>query len=145
MKSKLCSVLLQTALLTVLWSGLTIAQAGDKMRPGNLDYGTELPQGSLMVYSATDEFNDGGVLYYAHSSYVIYTTDGTLFKSVENHISRNDETPEIVTLPIGSYIVEARSERKGYVRVRADIKAARRTTLVLDSRDKESPSRIAYS
>jgi hypothetical protein len=98
-----------------------------------------------MVYSATDEFNDGGVFYYAHSSYVIYRTDGTLFKSVENHISRSDETPEIVTLPVGSYIVEARSESKGYVRVRADIKAVRRTTLVLDARDKESPSRIAHS
>ena len=143
MKSQLCSVLLKTALLTVFWSGLTIAQARDKIRPGNLDYGAELSQGSLMVYSATDEFNDGGVLYYAHSSYAIYTTGGTLFKSVENHISRNDETPEIVTLPVGSYIVEARSERKGYVWVRADIRAAQRTTLLLDAREKESPSRIA--
>jgi hypothetical protein len=68
--------------------------------------------GSLVVYSATDEFEDGEVPYYAHSSYAIYTTAGKLFKNVENHISRSDEIPEIVILPVGSYVIEARSERR---------------------------------
>jgi hypothetical protein len=95
----------------------------------------ELPNGSLVVYSATDPFNDGESPYYAHSSYVIYTTDGKLFKDVENHISRSDEIPETVTLPVGSYVIEARSERNGYVRVRVVIKAGRQTILDLDSRD----------
>ena len=105
----------------------------------------ELSQGSLQVYSATNAFDDGGVPYYAHSSYAIYTTDGKLFKNVENHISRSDEIPEVVTLPIGSYVIEARSERAGYVRVRIPIKAGRQTILDLDSRDKESPRGIAHS
>src|ERR1700750_2297989 len=48
-------------------------------------------EGYLQVYSATDEFDDGGVPYHAHSSYAIYTIDGQLFKNVENHISRSDE------------------------------------------------------
>jgi len=100
----------------------------------------ELSQGSLVVYSATDAFEDGDVPYYAHSSYTIYTADGKLFKNVENHISRSDEIPEVVTLPVGSYVIEARSEREGYVRVRVVIKAGRRTILDLDSR--ESPSGI---
>jgi hypothetical protein len=86
-----------------------------------------------MVYSATDEFDDGGVLYYAHSSYAIYTSSGKLLKSVENHISRNDEIPQIVILPVGSYMVEARSEKAGYVRVRVLIKASHRTTVDLES------------
>src|SRR4051794_29502089 len=47
----------------------------------------ELSHGALEVYSATDEFNDGGTLYYAHGAYAIYTLDGELFKNVENHIS----------------------------------------------------------
>ena len=98
----------------------------------------ELSQGSLVVYSATDAFEDGDVPYYAHSSYAIYATNGKLFKNVENHISRSDESPEVVTLPVGSYVIEARSEREGYVRVRVVIKAGRRTILDLDSR--ESPS-----
>lgn len=93
-----------------------------------------------MVYSATDAFEDGDVPYYAHSSYAIYATNGKLFKNVENHISRSDEIPEVVTLPVGSYVIEARSEREGYVRVRVVIKAGRRTILDLDSR--ESPSGI---
>jgi hypothetical protein len=156
MKSTLCSALLKTALLIVPLSlylrGPTIAQAGDKnvlspdpIRPGHLDYRTELPQGSLKVYSATDEFDDGGVPYYAHSSYAIYTTDGKLFKNVENHISRSDEIPEVVALPAGSYTVSGRSEKQGYVRVPVLIKGGQRTILDLDLRDKESPRRLAHN
>jgi len=89
-------------------------------------------QGSLEVYSATDQFNDGGSLYYAHSSYAIYALSGKLFKDVENHISRGDENPETVSLPVGSYTVVARSEKNGYVRVPITIKNGRRTILALD-------------
>jgi hypothetical protein len=103
----------------------------------------QLSQGSLVVYSATDAFEDGDLPYYAHSSYTIYTADGKLFKNVQNHISRSDEIPEVVTLPVGSYVIEARSERDGYVRVRVVIKAGRQTILDLNSTGKESPSGIA--
>jgi len=103
----------------------------------------QLSQGSLVVYSATDAFDDGDVRYYAHSSYAIYTTNGKLFKNVENHISSSDEIPEVVALPVGSYVIEGRSERDGYVRVRIVIRAGRRTILDLDSRNNESPSGIA--
>jgi hypothetical protein len=154
MKSLHCSSVLKTALLivplTLCFGGSTVLQAGGKdplspgpVRPGNLDYRTELPQGYLKVYTATDEFDDGGLPYHAHSSYTIYTSDGKLFKNVENHISRSDEIPEVVRLPVGSYVIEARSERDGYVRVRVVIKAGRQTILDLDSTGKESPSAIA--
>ena len=113
------------------------------VRPSGLDYRNEVPQGYLEVYSATDEFDDGGVSYHAHSSYSIYTMEGKIFKNVENHISRSDELPEVVTLPVGSYVIEARSERDGYVRVRLVIKAGRQTILDLESRGKKSPSEIA--
>jgi hypothetical protein len=103
----------------------------------------QLSHGSLVVYSATDAFDDGQVPYYAHSSYAIYTTDGRLFKNVENHMSNSDEIPEVVTLPVGSYVIEARSETDGYVRVRVVIKAGRQTILDLDSTGKESPSGMA--
>jgi hypothetical protein len=62
---------------------------------------------------------------------------------VENHMSRSDEIPDIVRLPAGSYIVEARSASNGYVRVRVVIKQSRQTVLDLDSTGKESPSGIA--
>jgi hypothetical protein len=107
MKSLHCSSVLKTALLIVplalCFGGSTVLQAGGKdrlspgpVRPGNLDYRTELPPGYLKVYTATEEFNDGGLPYHAHSSYTIYTTDGKVFKNVENHISRSDEIPEVV-------------------------------------------------
>ena len=123
----------------VLLLSLGSASAGCKdplspspVRPGNLDYRIELPQGYLKVYTATDEFDDGGVPYYAHSSYTIYTTDGKVFKNVENHISRSDEIPEVLALPAGAYMIEGRSERDGYVRVPVVIKAGQRTIVDLD-------------
>ena len=100
-------------------------------------------QGSLVVYSATDAAEDAEVAYYAHSSYAIYTIDGRLFKKVENHMSNTDVIPEVVTLPVGSYVIEAQSETDGYVRVRVVIRAGRQTILDLDSTGKESSSGIA--
>jgi hypothetical protein len=90
--------------------------------------------GSLVVYSATDEFNDGDVLYYAHGSYAIYTVDGRFVETVANHISSSDQVPERVMLPAGSYVIEARSEDKGYVRRAVMVHPQRITVLNLESR-----------
>ncbi|MGH8100716.1 MAG: hypothetical protein ACREIW_05420 [Chthoniobacterales bacterium] len=143
MKSLLRSFLKTALLLAALalcFGGSIIAQAGGKhplspapTGPGNLAYRTESPQGYLEVYSATDEFNDGGLAYYPHSSYAIYTTDGKLFKTVENHISLNDESPDLVALPTGFYLVMARFDRHGDVSIRVVIKAGRRTVIDLDA------------
>ena len=120
-------------------SALTIAQAGARdasfaraVRPGTQDYRIGAAEGYLLVYSATDEFEDGDLLFYAHSSYSIYTADGKLLKNVENHMSRSDEVPELVRLAPGSYAVEARSTDNGFVRVRVMIKPGQQTTLDLD-------------
>ena len=129
---------------TVLLMSLGCASAGGKdpsspgpVRPGNLDYRAELPQGYLKVYSVSDEFNDGP--YYAHSSYAVYSAHGTLFKTVENNISRTDELiPWEVALPIGSYTVVTRSARVREVRVRFVIKARQRTIVDLDLVEQET-------
>jgi len=105
----------------------------------------ESSQGSLMVYSVMDRFDDDDVIYYEYSSYAIYTINGKLFRHVENRVSSSDLIPEAVTLPAGSYVIEARSERDGYVRVRVVIKAGRQTIVDLDSTGKESPSVIAHN
>lgn len=102
------------------------------VRPETSDDRTESAQGYLKVYSATDELNDGGLAYYSHSSYAIYRTDGKLFKSVENHSPRSDESPELVALPVGSYLVIARSDKHGEVGFRVTIKARQLTVLELD-------------
>ena len=154
MKSLLKSTYSKTKLLIVLFAffcgNLMMAQAGDThslfmglVRSGPPDHGTRLAEGYLLVYSATDEVSDGDIPFNPHSSYLIYTPDGKLFKSVENHMSRSDEIPDMVKLPAGSYIVEARSSNNGYVRVRVVIKPSRQTVLDLDSTGKKSASGIA--
>jgi hypothetical protein len=116
------------------------------VRPGSLlhDRPATAP-GSLKVYSATDRVNDGDVWYFPHSSYAIYAIGGKLVRTVENHNWPNDEIPQVVMLPAGFYVVEARSEQDGYVRVRVKIKPAQQTTLDLDLPDNESPQRVAHN
>lgn len=154
MKSLLNAFCSTAALLIVLfvldYGSSTTAQAGDNtalriglVRFGGMEHRTGSAEGYLSVYSATDEFSDGDLIFNAHSSYLIYTSVGKLFKSVENHMSRSDEIPERVSLQAGSYIVEARSANNRYVHVRMVIKPGRLTLLDLDSRDKESSSGIA--
>jgi hypothetical protein len=133
--------------LALSFGSPTAAQSGETdSSVGGVRHGlndrTELPQGYLMVYSATDQFDDGGALYYAHSSYSIYTAGGKFFKNVGNHISRSDEIPALVTLPTGSYTIELRSESRGYVRVPIVITAGRRTVLDPDSEQTDIQKRL---
>src|SRR5439155_452404 len=111
MKALHCSSFLKTALLIVplalCFGGSTIVQAGGKdplspgpLRPGNLDYRTELAQGYLKVYSATDKFNDGDAWYFPHSSYAIYTTDGKLLNNVKNQRYPADQIPQGVAFDL---------------------------------------------
>ena len=137
--------------LIMCFGSPTIAQAGDRVsslrRPigPELNYRTELRQGYLIVYSATDAFNDGEVPYYAHSAYSIYTDSGKFFKHVENHISQSDEIPSLVTLPTGSYVIEARSENRGYVRLPIVIAEGRRTVVDPDREQKASQKHLAQA
>lgn len=148
--SCLKAALLLTQLIMCFGSP-TIAQAGDKVsslrRPigPELDYGIELRQGYLIVYSATDAFNDGEVPYYAHSAYSIYTDSGKFLKHVENHISLSDEIPSVVTLPPGSYVIEARSENRGYVRLPIVIAEGRRTVVDPDREQTAAQKHLAQA
>ena len=58
-------------------------------------------------------------------------------------MSRSDEIPDIVKLPAGSYIVEARSANNGYVRVRVVIKPSRQTVVDLDDESKTLSGSVA--
>jgi hypothetical protein len=156
MKSPLSSSVLKAALLIVplawCFGSLTVAQAEGKdpsspgpVTPGNWDYRSELPQGYLKIYSATDKFKDGSAWYFPHSSYAIYAMDGKLFKNVKNHRSANDEIPEVVTLPIGTYTVVARSERNGYGHVLVVIKEGQQATLDLDLWETKAQTSLAHN
>jgi hypothetical protein len=125
--------------LVMCFGSPTVALAGDRnplspgaVRPGNWNDPDESRQGYLKVYSASDVVRDGDARYFPHTSYVIYTSDGKLFKSVKNHRSADDEIPELVSLPVGSYTVVARSTRGGYAGVLAVIKEDQQTIIHLD-------------
>ena len=132
--------------------GSTAAEAGDRdplfpgaVRPGNWDYYPESKQGYLKVYSASDVVRDGDTRYFPHSSYVIYAIDGKLFKNVKNRRSADDEIPELVSLPVGSYRVVARSLRGGYVGTLVVIKEDQQTILNLDLWDANTQMQVVHN
>jgi hypothetical protein len=134
--------------LAFCFGGPIVVKAGQRdssTRPiqPELNDQAELRQGYLLVYSATDRFDDGGTLYYPHSSYSIYRADGKFFKNVENHISKSDEIPALVTLPVGSYTILLRSENRGYIRLPIVITAGRRTILDPDEAQTDLQKRLA--
>ncbi len=156
MKSLCRTELSKAALLIVplalCLDGSTAALAGERdplfpgaVRPGNWDYHTVSRQGYLKVYSASDEIRDGDTRYFPHSSYVIYTIDGKLFKNVKNHRSADDEIPELVSLLVGSYRVVARSLRGGYVGVLVVIKEDQQTILNLDLWDTNTQRQLVHN
>lgn len=139
MKTIHCTKFLQTGAL-VLALGLS-ACASDNSHVATLGtVGPKPPnvhpqgplQGYLKVYSATSEHNDGDLMYYPHSRYAIYHNDGTRFEWVENHVTESDESPELVTLPVGNYYVMAHSELDGMVKVPVLIKGGQTTVVNLE-------------
>jgi len=148
MKSSFYSSFKKTALLVtplaVYLSGSSTVRAddADRLFPESATvahFSYKVATGYLKVYSATDESNDGDLRYYPHSSYIIYTTDGKLVRTVENHVSSSDEAPDVVALPGGSYVVTARSERDGDVQIPVGVAPGQLTVLNLEGK---MPKRI---
>ena len=137
MKSALCSSVLKAALLIVplalCFGGSTVAQAGAEL------------QGYLKVYLVTDGINDGDAWYFPRSSFAIYTIDGKLFKDVKSQHFADDEIPEVVALPVGTYTVVARAKRDGYVHILVVIKEGQQTILDLNLGQKETLRRFQTS
>ena len=64
--------------------------------------------GYLRVYTETEQAASAAqneVQGYHHMPYTIYTSDGRKLKSVDNHISNEDENPTLVELASGRYVV----------------------------------------
>src|SRR5439155_21802459 len=111
--------------------------------PGGSNYPAGLSRGYLTVYLRTVASYDSNAWYFPQNHIAIYTIDGKLLKNVTSQLSTDEEIPETVTLPVGSYMVVARSEKDGYIRLPVAIKAGRRTVLDLDLRQEGTPTRLA--
>ena len=138
--------------LSLIIGSSTIAQAKDRnplfcglIRPGGSDYPAGLSRGYLTVYLRADEFNDGNAWYFPQNLFAIYTIDGKLFKNVKNHRSADDEVPEVVALPVGTYTVVARSQRDGYGHVLVVIKEGQRAILDLDLWETKTQRSLAHN
>jgi hypothetical protein len=94
--------------------------------------------GGLAVYSSlqkeSDDQSQGSMdpFWYQHSDYNIYTVDGQSVEYVSNELGHYSQTPPVVILPPGKYIVEARAVGYLPVRVPVTIKRGRITFLHLD-------------
>src|ERR1039458_114238 len=93
--------------------------------PGPTEGSHGTGEGALVIYSArasadvdintaewrwNNDFGKNEFLYEpAHSDYTIYAQNGEVFKRVRNARDMNDDTPKVVTLPAGSYKVEAQA------------------------------------
>jgi hypothetical protein len=90
--------------------------------------------GSLVVYTATQEYFDGGQVYYPRTGYEIHTANGALLRNVKNRLGHNDETPETVYLPAGKYYILADSQLYGRVKVPVVIAKDRTTEIHVNRR-----------
>jgi hypothetical protein len=88
--------------------------------------------GGLQVFTATDEYElDHDVPYFPHQDYEIYSGTGSRLRRVWNSQSHEDETPAVVTLPAGKYLVKADAELYGFVTVPVVIRPAELTRVIL--------------
>jgi hypothetical protein len=87
--------------------------------------------GYLRVHSATRQVNDGGIDYYPHTPYTVYSQEGRHVKGVQNHVGSDDQRPMTVPLPPGRYVVYALAEGWGRVTVPVTIVAGRLTVVFL--------------
>jgi hypothetical protein len=88
---------------------------------------------SIQVFSATEQFRSGSdIYYYPHTSYSIYDRAGKRVKSVPNRVGMTDQTPEVVRIPPGDYVVIALAEGFGRVRIPVVVKPGRLTEVRLE-------------
>lgn len=90
-------------------------------------------EGVLVVYSALEVGNPLDSEHPAHTSYAIYNQDGKILRRVDNRAGSFYQDPAPVSLPAGTYKVEARATNKGLVVVAVVIQDNRTTIVDLDS------------
>lgn len=109
--------------------------------PEPLMVGESTLTGYLKVHTATEVHPDGDTFYFPHTSYSVYSGDGkTVVKKVANAISIHDEDPSLVQLSAGKYIVVAKAEHCGMVKIRVIIEPGQLTTLDLQDGWKQHTS-----
>jgi len=115
-------------LVSCAGSGRALGPVG----PQPVQVDTLAPAGFLKVYTATEDHAEGGMQYYPHTGYTVYAEDGkTVVTNVANASSVHDEDASLVQLPAGKYVVEAKADQYGTVRVGVVIEKGQLTAVNL--------------
>ena len=85
--------------------------------------------GTLVVYTETYAYYDGGIYYYPHRPYEIRTREGELIRRVPNHRGENDEAPMRVQLRPGTYLIRTESSRGDRPEFFVTVESGRRVEL----------------
>ncbi len=100
--------------------------------PGPLTHrASSVRKGDLQVYTQVEEYYEDQMPYFPHTDYQLYTPDGKRLKRIWNHQSHQDESPAIVSLPPGEYLIKAWAQFYGFVTVPVVIKPNRTTRVIL--------------
>jgi len=92
------------------------------------------PNGHLQVFTLMEQQTEGDeALWYQHSAYIIYDEQGRRVRHVGNTVGKWDETPQMVTLPVGRYSVKARAEGCLAVNAPVVIETGKTTVVHLES------------
>ncbi len=129
------AVYLVFGIIPILVSCATQPVALNAVGPRPLPWQRLLPstgQGQLQVFTATEEYEwDHDVPFFPHRDYQLYTADGKYLRRVWNAQNHEDETPAIVDLPAGQYLVKADAEFCGRIMVPVVIRPRQLTRIVL--------------
>ncbi len=130
-RKSLGPLLLVSLLASCTWQPVRLASVGPPPLPSER-VGSEPGQGELQVFTETEEYDvSKDAPYFPHSDYQIYTLDGKHLKRVWNSHSHDDESPAVVDLPAGTYLVRAEAEFCGEVLVPVVVKPRTLTPVML--------------
>lgn len=139
---KTINLIIGTAAILVLTGCSTTTLTLNRVGPAPPQASKVQPQGYLRVSTATDTVPLGdSTFYYPHTGYYIYQPDGKLVQWVENHIGPMDQSPSLVSLPEGSYLVKAESDSYGWVNVPVVIRWGKTTEVNLESWGERKPDK----
>jgi hypothetical protein len=96
---------------------------------------TDASTGQLEVFSALEDRTEGSNDEFdwpQHADYTVWSQRGTLVKRVENTVGHYAEEPRVITLPVGSYIVQGRAKDFWLVEVPVVIAGGETTKVHLD-------------
>ena len=88
--------------------------------------------GELIVFTQTEDINDGGISYTRHTAYSVENQEGKTVRQVVNRAGNTDQSPTTVSMDPGSYVVRARADGFGLVAVPIQIAPNQLTAVYLD-------------